>query len=196
LTESFGLMTEDTVNDGAGGRYGYGLVTTRDGGRERVGHSGGMVGHHAQLLCDRAAGLAVIALVDGDHGHRQLAEYGLALVRAEQAGDPPPDPPALPESSPPAAPGAGGHPLAGLYRSHNPWLPAVRVVHRDGRLSLQVAGDETAELVPGRDGVFAVLIDGRETPETVRFDLEVEGRPQRLWLNGADPCFRSPAGVD
>jgi CubicO group peptidase (beta-lactamase class C family) len=195
-TESFGLMTEDTVDNGEGGRYGYGLVTTRAGGRELVGHGGGMVGHHAQLLCDRAAGLAAIALVDGDHGHRQLAEYGLALARAEQAGGPPPDPPALPEPSPPAARGAGDHPLAGLYRSHNPWLPAVRVAHTDGRLSLQVAGEETAELVPGQNGAFAVLLDGRPTPETVRFDLEVEGRPQRLWLNGADPCFRSPAGVD
>ena len=193
--ESFGLMVEDSVDDGEGGRYGYGLLTTRAAGRELMGHSGGMVGHHAQLFCDRQAGLAAVALVDGDHGHRPLAEYGLALALAEASGEPLPDPPALPDAAPPAAIDGEPHPQAGLYRSHNPWLSAARVQSREGRLWLWVAGEPPAELVSRRDGAYDVRIDGRPTPETVRFDLVVEGRPQRVWLNGADPLFRAPDGV-
>jgi CubicO group peptidase (beta-lactamase class C family) len=193
--ESFGWMTEDSVDDGEGGRYGYGLVTTWVDGRELLGHSGGMVGHHAQLLCDRAAGLAAVALVDGDHGHRQLAEHGLALARAEAAGEPPPEPPALPEPSPPRELARDDHPLAGLYRAHNPWLPAARVEFAAGRLALRIAGEEPAQLRPRPDGAYTLAIGGRLTPETVRFDLVVDGRPQRLWLNGTDPLFRAPAGI-
>ncbi len=86
-------------------------------------------------------------------------------------GDLPPDPPA--EWS--------AHP--GLYRSNNPWYPAIRVVLRKGRLAASVSLDRAEEdLTPMPDGSFAM---GEVwTPRRMRFDRVVDGRTTVVAYNG------------
>lgn len=192
---SFGLMVSDTVDDPDGGVYGYALRIERVDGVELVGHSGGMVGHHAQLLCDREHGLAAVALINGASGHRELALHALALARAEWGGAAAPVPPPLPEPAPPSPPPGDDHPLAGLYRSHNPWMAVVRVTSSGGKLTLRAADMEPVDLVEVGDGCFGLEGPSGRLPESVRFDLERGGRPQRLWWNGCEAYLRAPESV-
>jgi hypothetical protein len=71
--------------------------------------------------------------------------------------------------------------LAGVYDSSNPWTGQVEVVARAGGLWL----DGTTPLVPLADSAFRI---GLETwgPERIRFDGDLDGRPQRLNFSGAD----------
>ncbi|HUZ83909.1 MAG TPA: serine hydrolase domain-containing protein [Gaiellales bacterium] len=188
---TFAVIVSDTVDDGEGGRYGYGLATQRVDGAELVGHSGGMVGHHAQLFCDPAAGIAAVALVNGDRGQRQLAAYALALARADAGGGPPPPAPEPPEPAPPGPPGCGDHALAGVYRAHDPWLPVVRVVAAGESLTVHAADAPAARLAPAAGGDWMLVVEGLRLPERVRFDLPVDGRMQRLWWNGCGPYYRA-----
>lgn len=71
----------------------------------------------------------------------------------------------------------------GHYRSHNPWLPAFRVLLRTGCLYFQAGSHETP-LVPLGDGVFRVG-EKEQLPERLRFDLLIEGRAIRAQLNTA-----------
>jgi hypothetical protein len=66
----------------------------------------------------------------------------------------------------------------GHYRSHNPWLPAFRVVLRKGALALIDPAGSEEPLVPlGRD-TFRVGLDDRG-PERLRFDQIVDGQALR-----------------
>ena len=71
----------------------------------------------------------------------------------------------------------------GHYRSHNPWLPAFRVLLRAGKLFFQV-GNHEALLVPLGGGVFRVGED-EQLPERLRFDLLIEGRAVRAQFDSA-----------
>jgi CubicO group peptidase (beta-lactamase class C family) len=74
--------------------------------------------------------------------------------------------------------------LAGAYRGDNPWWPLLRVYVRGGRLLLQapIDGGSEDELHPLGDGSFA--IGEADSPERLRFDMEVDGRTQRLSSSG------------
>jgi D-alanyl-D-alanine carboxypeptidase len=86
----------DGLPDDEGTPYGLGLWITDRNGHRVVGHSGGMVGYVAQMLCDMDAGVGVIALSNGPAGARTVAEYALDLARAEHEGADLPDPPVDP----------------------------------------------------------------------------------------------------
>jgi len=70
---------------------------------------------------------------------------------------------------------------AGLYDGGNPWIGMMEVEARPDGLWL----GGTTPLVALPDGSFRVGAD-EWGPERVRFDLEFDGRPQRMNLSGAD----------
>jgi CubicO group peptidase (beta-lactamase class C family) len=70
---------------------------------------------------------------------------------------------------------------AGLYDGGSPWVGMVDVVARPDGLWL----GGTTPLVALADGSFRIGTDDWG-PERVRFDLDVDGRPQRLTFSGAD----------
>ena len=73
----------------------------------------------------------------------------------------------------------------GLYRSYNPWYPAIRIVLREGALVLFDAGGAASTLVPEDDG-FRV---GKEPPnfDWLRFDPVIDGQAQGIHFEtGAD----------
>jgi CubicO group peptidase (beta-lactamase class C family) len=67
--------------------YGYGLMTWKQGERLLIGHSGGMVGHYAQLTIDPKAGLAAVGAVNGPASAEPyvnaLLDFGRALLSGE-----------------------------------------------------------------------------------------------------------------
>ena len=71
----------------------------------------------------------------------------------------------------------------GLYRSHDPWDPVLRVYARAGRLFLFSPGDwEEWELSPLEDGSF---VAGQQwAPRRLRFEGIVDGHAAVAWLNG------------
>ena len=71
----------------------------------------------------------------------------------------------------------------GLYRSNNPWYPAIRVVLRKGRLAASVSLDlPEEELTPLPDGSFAM--GETWTPRRLRFDRMVDGKTVIADYNG------------
>ena len=179
-------MVEDPEDDGW---YGYGVALRTVAGRRWVGHSGSTVGFHAQLWCDMDAGLAAVAMANGPAGPAVLAEHALRLA----AGDDPADP-ALDDLDDPAAgvaldaePADEWRPICGLYRSHNPWAPALRVATAAGRPTAVVWGD-ALPLTALEDGSFR-LGRGDWSPERLRFDTPLEGRFLRAW-HGATAFHR------
>lgn len=83
--------------------------------------------------------------------------------------------------------------LAGRYRSWNPWAPGLEVLARRDGLWLEMLGsaadvEGSQPLTPLPDGSFAVGVP--PTPGRIRFDLEIDGRPTRAWLDTA-PFYRS-----
>ncbi|HMK92976.1 MAG TPA: serine hydrolase domain-containing protein [Thermoleophilia bacterium] len=122
------------------------------------------------LRFERDDGGAVVALSYG------AAWYG----RAGRAAPPAP------------APDPSWATLVGGYRSHNPWLPTMRVVERRGRLLLiapwQYPSDEL-ELTRQPDGDFRV---GPHDwcPDRVSFDTVIDGCATRAVYNG-QPFFRT-----
>lgn len=249
----------DGVPDEEGTPYGLGLAITDRGGHQVVGHSGGMVGYVAQMLCDMDAGVGVIALANGPAGATTVAEYALDLARAEHEGADLPDAPGDPVADLSAYVGryasvvvsesgieAGGrhgslldhgrdtystdHPemfetflrfgrsdgasvdhliagdvwypaaeyhgptefpfppewaaYPGLYRSHNPWLPAVRITLCRGELATEQPDYGRTPLVPHPTGGFATTTPQGRLPERFRFDTVVDGRAQELDVGG------------
>jgi D-alanyl-D-alanine carboxypeptidase len=248
----------DGVPDDEGIPYGLGLRVTERDGRLVVGHSGGMVGYVAQMLCDMDAGVGTIALSNGPSGARAVAEYALDLARAEWEEAALPDPPvedrldlgdrvgrygpvtvtpsdieafgregSLHEYRPDtyatthpdlcqsfvhfgrtdgrvdhlvagdawypgeayAGPSEFTHPpewtaYPGLYRSHNPWLPAVRVTLCRGELAAEQSSHGRMPLEPHPTGGFAWMTPEGRLPEQLRFETVVEGRAQRLAWGG------------
>jgi hypothetical protein len=81
----------------------------------------------------------------------------------------------------------------GHYRSHNPWMPNVRVFARDGDLWLQdIAYDELRyherPLHPLPDGSFRV--GEGWSPDRIRFDTVIDGRATRAIYDCA-PMYRT-----
>ncbi len=129
--ELFALMTmPHTETDDPAFRYGYGVDLTTEDGREIVAHSGGMVSHTALLAADLTAGLAAVALQNGEGNKVKLVDTALATVRAASRGE---DLPQVAFLSRTAIPRAAE--LAGTYE-----------------------GERTIELVPAGDGLR--LVDG------------------------------------
>ncbi|MEM7031337.1 MAG: serine hydrolase domain-containing protein [Chloroflexota bacterium] len=77
----------------------------------------------------------------------------------------------------------------GHYRSHNPWLPAFRVLLRAGKLYFQIAGSYEEPLISLGDDVFRIGED-EQLPERLRFDLLIEGQTIRAHFNTA-PYYRT-----
>jgi D-alanyl-D-alanine carboxypeptidase len=261
---AFDRMTAG-VPDDEGVPYGLGLRITERGGHTVVGHSGGMVGYVAQMLCDMDAGVGTIALANGPSGARSVAEYALDVAQAEWEGAPIPEPPddgrvdlgdragrygpldvtaagieafgregTLHEAEPDsyatthpdlcatfvrfgrgedgrvthvaagdtwypgeayAGPTDFAHPpewsaYPGLYRSHNPWLPAVRVTLCRGELAAEQASYGRMPLEPHPNGGFAWTTPEGRLPERLHFSTVIDGRAQRLeW--GGTALFRA-----
>jgi D-alanyl-D-alanine carboxypeptidase len=188
--EGFERLTTPVVEDPEEGCwYGYGLNLRTVAGRRWIGHSGGMVGHHAQLWCDRDAGLVAAAVVNGPAGAAVLAEHALRVAAGDEVGNP-----GLDDLSDPAAavvldtaPAEEWGPMCGLYRSHNPWARTLRIGTREGRPVAQVWG-EVSPLEPLADGSFRLGPTGW-SPERVRFDTPIDGRFVRAW-HGATAFHR------
>ena len=186
--DAFAPMVERTEPDEEGLPYGYGLgVEVAEGTRE-LSHSGGMVGHHAMMIADVGRGLGAFVLVNGPNGASAIGEYAMALLRADHDGRPQPEP-VPPEAATPAQPGDEVDDLyAGLYRSHNPWSPAARLVRVDGRLATRLL--DIAELDEVGEHRFRARDARGPIPEYLTFDLEVEDRMQRFEWNGL-PFYRA-----
>ncbi len=75
--------------------------------------------------------------------------------------------------------------LTGDYKSDDPWAGSFRVTAQGEALFL----DDTNPLVPLADGGFRVG-DKDWSPERLRFDAFVDGRPQRAILSGVDHARR------
>ncbi len=73
----------------------------------------------------------------------------------------------------------------GFYRSNNPWMPVLRVVHRKGRLALEWPSDgemgQAEELTPLDDGWFAAGEPWQ--PQRLRFDRVVDGKALMVEYN-------------
>jgi CubicO group peptidase (beta-lactamase class C family) len=254
----FDRMT-DGVPDDEGQPYGLGLRISQRRGHTVVGHSGGMVGYVAQMLCDMEGGVGAIALSNGPSGASSVADYALDLARAEVEGAALPDPPAdeasdlgegagrygpltidstgihafgrdgrlhklAPDLYATDHPGlchspicygrnaAGGidhlvtgdawhpgegyagpdefpHPAEwaaypGLYRSHNPWMPAVRITLCRGELALEQSSFGRMPLEQHPAGGFAMRTPEGRLPERLRFSTVVDGRAQRVETGG------------
>lgn len=186
---SFRRMTETLVPDGEGGEYGYALERRMIDDRPAIGHSGGMVGFHADLVVDAGAGVGAIAMANGPAGAGEAAKHALRALRADIEGTAVPEPPDLPgtlnegpvlDVQTPAE----LLPYAGRFRSHSPWSPELAIGVRGGRLWASGGyGEHPMEQDGERDWR---LRDGRgPLPELLRFDLPVDGRLQRITWTGA-----------
>ncbi len=94
------------------------------------------------------------------------------------------------DGRPPEAPEAW-IPLAGRYRSWNPWAPGFDVFVRGGGLSLELFGSTDVgaaqPLTPLEDGSF--IAGTPPSPSRVRFDMPIDGRPTRAVFDAA-PFYR------
>jgi len=73
----------------------------------------------------------------------------------------------------------------GHYRSHNPWLPAFRVLLRGDKLYMQIQiYEQEIPLVMLDSGVFQVGEDEKE-PSRLRFDLLIDGRAIRATVDSS-----------
>jgi D-alanyl-D-alanine carboxypeptidase len=83
-------------------------------------------------------------------------------------------------------------PLAGAYRSYNPWSPVFRVFCRRGRLWMVAPWlypSDELELVPLADGRFRVGA-AEWLPSRISFDTVIDGRAIRAVYDGA-PFYRT-----
>jgi hypothetical protein len=76
----------------------------------------------------------------------------------------------------------------GVYRSHNPWLPAVRVTLTRGVLGAEPSGYGHMPLAPHPSGGFAWMAGDIRLPERLHFSELVDGRTQRLEWGGCLLC--------
>jgi len=179
--------------------YGYGLFRRTIAGRTYLGHPGGMVGFTAGLAWDPDEGIGAVVLQNGPgHGPNALSRMAIRRARAVRDGrDPeaerPEDLSALrghSDSPTWTQPTAAQAVVTGVYRSHDPWLPVIRVEALGDDLWLTLpAGADGFEpeqpLVPMARGRYRVGAD-RLGPERLRFDTVIEGRARRAWLSGWD----------
>jgi CubicO group peptidase (beta-lactamase class C family) len=180
---SYEELVGPAVDDGEGDRYGLGLSVIEQAGRTLVGHTGATVGYRAMMLTDPEAGLGAVAMINGHRGAAHLAEHALALLRDGDAADPALDDlgdPAAALPLDPAPPDAWSG-RVGLYRSHNPWEPVLRVVLSGGAPHL-IVGTAAEPLVELDDGTYRIGAAER-IPERLAFDAPVAGRVHRLWYS-------------
>ncbi len=137
--EQFAAWTEQRVDDGAGGTYGYGLWVEEVDGARWLGHSGGMVGYTAMLATLPDEGIGIVALQNGDGNKHGLVRQAVAEIRACLAGAEPPA--AWMPASPTSVPAAADY--AGTY------------IGEDGRVFELTARD--GELVLGAGTIFVAL---------------------------------------
>jgi CubicO group peptidase (beta-lactamase class C family) len=168
------------------GHHGYGLSIIDGPAGRSIGHSGGMVGSYTDVRVDPELGIGCALVINGHGAVSRANAHLLDRLRAAVAGDNPPvyaepDPHPEPVDEPLGAPELA--PYAGLFRAHNPWLPAVRVIRRNNALALvePVEGD-VKPLVPRLEGGFH--LGSVTSPELVTFDLLVEGEYLELDLSG------------
>lgn len=161
------------------GWYGYGLGTEETSDQTTLGHSGGMVGMFADVQVDRDRGMGTCLLVNG---YADVSQANLHVLR--QLCGLPTTPTTWPR--PEQRDDGSNHPyraVVGLYRSYNPWQPALRVVHAEGQLRLAdpvTGGFEV--LHPESQTRFRV---GRaDSPDVVDVEVEIDRRYQRLDLSG------------
>jgi CubicO group peptidase (beta-lactamase class C family) len=192
--ESFRLMSSPHSRVDETYAYGYGLAIRDLDGHRFIGHGGGMVGYLAALQVEPATGLGSVVLQNGVSSNPMgLARNVLRIASGE------PTAPAEPEEEPEprseaAEPPSELRPLAGRYRSHNPWTTNFSVVLRGDRPWLIFPAapdgfDDEQPLTPLPDGSFRAGEDPGN-PETLRFDTVVDGRALRAWLSGW-PYYRA-----
>ncbi len=78
--------------------YGYGILIGKRDGREYLEHSGGMVGHLADVTADMTEGFGAVVLVNGPGVPWELSPFALDAVRAAAHGQ---SLPAVPEPADP-----------------------------------------------------------------------------------------------
>ena len=74
--------------------------------------------------------------------------------------------------------------LPGLYRSHNPWIPAIRVTLCRGELAMEQSSYGRMPLEPHPTGGFALTTPEGRLPERLRFSTVIDGRAQRVESGG------------
>jgi CubicO group peptidase (beta-lactamase class C family) len=194
--------------------HGYGWELCTIDGHRHFCYGGGMVGYSSYVVADRDARLGVVLLTNGPSDPERLTWEVLSLVRSERTGV---TLSAMPRSGAhgtdalvtnPGADAADAEtdpvassseddpedPLAGHWRSHNPWFTNFRTVRRDGRLLLispggvESPGDEL-ELVGLGQNTYRLGEDER-SPEQLSYAMFIDGRPHEVRLNGC-PYYRS-----
>lgn len=171
--------------------YGYGIVSESVDGRVRIGHAGEMLGYHAVILGDVAAGLGVVVLTNGLETGQSEASWILDLLRAASEAA------ALPELPPVASSATsitGLAEYAGTYRSAD---NTITLSAQDDQLVLEYGDSRTLleQLSPGAFKVdhpdFArfVLSFGRDESGTV-----VEAFNGGDWFTGER--YNGPASFD
>ncbi|MEO8105901.1 MAG: serine hydrolase domain-containing protein [Actinomycetes bacterium] len=184
----------DTTDDGW---YGYGLRTAEVNGRALLGHSGAMIAFFADVVVDRDAGLGCAVVANGwapvgDANAAVLARLTPGLhtplpnLDAQAWPDPIVDDAAGPDEL---------RPMVGLYRAYNPWLPAIRVVRRDGGLAMaDPVRAEITRLVAASETSF--WVEHHASPDRIDFDTMVGETYLELWLSGCRYARvrRDPAG--
>lgn len=177
---------------GPDAQYCFGLAVIPIDGRPCLHHTGGMVSFSSAITVDPAAGIGCFASVNAraedDYRPREVTAYALQLMRAVREGR------ALSAAAPIAPPEVAKAPdantapvppelarLAGTYDSNSPWTGQVTVIARADGLWL----DGATPLVRLLDGSFRIGADPN-SPERLRFDGDLGGRPLRLNFSGAD----------
>jgi CubicO group peptidase (beta-lactamase class C family) len=179
--------------------YGYALdAYGQDEGRNRFGHSGGMVGYVTQMTIDVAHGLAVVVLANGDLDTTAFASFALDTLIAERSGQPTPV-----LRSPPSP-----FDLSAMFDLCGPWQSVDRsiTIERSGESGLQLMeGYQRIELQTsvGLRGQGQVIADhpGWE-PYPVEIERRKPGEPPGeggdlppVKLHWGGETFHRPAAV-
>ncbi len=179
--ESFELLIRPVIEmePGAGGWYGYGLVSHELDGLRLLGHGGGMVGYVSAMFGDVDCGVGAVVMVNGPGVPTRIARDAVAVLAAAHDGR---DLPPLPdEPDPDAVEDAAQY--AGSYRSGD---RCWEVVASGDRLSL-VADGRRVPLVPLGPKTFRVE-DSALAHTWVRAQVE-DGRAVVL-THGGDVFYR------
>lgn len=108
----FETMRYPHIGDSPAPTYGYGLKSDTGDGKDRFGHSGGMVGYTSQMLGDLDTGYGVVVLCNTFGPTTEVASYALDLLKALERGS---DRPALPSLANDPFVAEEGEALAGSY---------------------------------------------------------------------------------
>lgn len=194
----FALLAARATSTTDDGWYGYGLRTAEVNGRTLLGHSGQMIAFFADVAVDRDAGIGCAVVANGwapvwDANAAVLARLtpDLNTPLPDLDAKPWPDPVADDSSGP-----AELAPMVGLYRSYNPWLPAIRVVRRDGSLAIiEPTSAEVTPLVTASDTTFWMEHDA--SPDLVAFSTPLGDKYLELSLSGCRyaRARRDPTGA-